>query len=172
MLCVAALIVGCSPDPDEPTRLPPAETSSPSPVALALPSEAAAETPQGAAAFARYYFDLVDEGFRTGDAAGVRRVSHPECDGCNNLIAAIEQEPAAGERIEGGEFSILFAEAAPLQGEDAIVDFRYAVSELRVLDSDGTVLRSTPAEPEIDGQLRLVRSADGWIVRGFRNVTT
>jgi hypothetical protein len=169
VLCAVVALAGCSSDP-EPRPLPPIETSSPSPVALPLPSEAAAETPEGAAAFARYFFAVLNRGFAAGDASQVRQLSHPGCGGCDNLIGAIEEEVAPGERIEGGEFSVLFAEAPPVEQGDVIVDLRYALSELRVLDDDGRVLRSTPAEPGIDAQLRLLRGERGWVVRGFRNV--
>ena len=170
-LCVAAALAGCSDDP-EPRTLPPLASASPSPSVVPMPSEAAAETPEGAAAFARYYFDVVvNAGFATGDAALLRSVSHPDCDGCNNLIQAVEEEVAPGERIEGGIFEVVFSEAPPVEAGDVIVDLRYGVSELRVLDSDGKVLRRTPADLGIDAQLRLVRQGRGWIVRGFRNVT-
>lgn len=137
-----------------------------------MPSEAAAETPEGAAAFARYYFDVVvNASFVEGDSALLRSLSHAKCDGCNNLIEAVDEEVAPGERIEGGIFDVIFAEAPPVEAGDVIVDLRYAVSELRVLNADGKILRRTPADNAIDAQLRLLRQGPGWIVRGFRNVS-
>lgn len=170
MLCLAVPLVGCGPDPDGPTRLPPVESSSPSPVALPLPSEAAAETPQGAAAFAEYYFEVVNAGLQSGDASAVQRLSDPGCGGCVNLIGAIEEDPQPGERIEGGLFELAFAEAAPAEEGVIAVDLRYSVSALRVLDDDGRVLREKPASTSLDAQLFLKRAQEGWIVRGFENV--
>ena len=169
-LCVLGALAGCSEEAAAPPPLPSAATSSPTPVALPVPPEATPETPQGAAAFTRYYFDLVNSGFAQGDASAVRRVSDPACQGCTNLIEAIEEDDAPGERIEGGVFEIIFAESPPVENGDVIVDLQYAVTELRVVGADGKVLRTTPAEPRIDGQVRLIRRDGSWLVRGFRNV--
>jgi hypothetical protein len=168
-LCVVVALVGCSSDP-EPEPLPPIESFSPSPVALPMPSEAAAETPQGAAAFARYFFALVNEGLSTGDAAGVRAVSALDCGGCKNLIGAIEEPPKPGERIEGGLFTIQFAEAPPVDAGDVVVEITYEVTEVRVYAADGSLLRTTPAVKATNGQVRLVRQDGSWIVQGFRSI--
>lgn len=168
-LCAVVSLAACGDDP-VPRTLPPVPSASPLPAVVPMPSEAAAETPQGAAAFARYWFDLVNRAFAHGDSAELRLYSHPGCDGCNNLINAAEEETSPQERIEGGVFSVVFAEAPPVEAGDVMVDLRYALSELRVRATDGRVLRTTPGNPGIDAQLRLVREGSGWIVRGFRNV--
>jgi hypothetical protein len=143
--------------------------ASPTPQALPTPpTEALAETPQGAAAFTRYYIGLISEGFRAGDATAVRAFSDPGCGGCNNFIGAIEDEVPDGERVEGGDLSVAFAESPPIQGGDVVVTLRYAIDEIRVLNAGGDVLRVTPAEPAIDAEMRLVRRDGGWVVMGFR----
>jgi hypothetical protein len=64
----------------------------------------------------------------------------------------------------------MFAEAPPVEEGDVIVDLRYVATEVRVYGADGSLLRTTPAAAPTDGQLRLVRRADDWIVMGFRSV--
>lgn len=162
-------LVACSSDP-EPDPLPPVPTSSPSPVVLPLPSEAAAATPQGAAAFARYYFDLINQGLTSGNASQARAVSDSGCGGCQNLIGAIEEEPTPGERIQGGLFKILSAESPPLEAGTVIVELQYSVSEVQVLDVNGGTLRTTPASGPSNGQIRLKRTGQSWMVLGFRGV--
>lgn len=163
-------LLGCSSDP-EPRTLPPAPSPSPTAAAvLPVPPEATPETPQGAAAFTRYYLELLNQAFAAGDASRVRELSDPECDACNNLIKAIEQEEEPGQRIEGGDYRVLFAESPPVENGDVIVDLRYALTEARVLRLDGTIVRTTPPNPGINAQLRLLRRDGSWIVRGFRNV--
>jgi hypothetical protein len=164
-----ALLVGCSSEP-EPQPLPPLPSAAPSASPLPLPPEAAAETPQGAAAFTRYYFDALNAAFATGDATQVKILSHPECDACNELISAIREEPAAGERISGGDYRVLFAESPPVASGDVVVEVRYALTEARVTRPDGSLIRTTAANPGINAQVRLIRQGTGWIVRGFRNV--
>lgn len=162
-------VAGCSADP-EPEPLPPAPTTSPTPAALPLPSEAAAETPEGAAAFARYYLDLMNRAFESADATAVRQVSDPGCGGCNNLIVAIEEPPEEGERVEGGEYSVDFAEAPPVEGGDVIVELRYSLTEVRVYGPDGQLLRRKDPVEDVDAQMRLLRRGRSWVVAGFRNV--
>jgi hypothetical protein len=169
-LGAAVALTGCSSDAD-PRPLPPLPPpSATQAAALPVPPEATPETPQGAAAFARYYFHLLNESFKRGDASGVRQVSDPGCDACLNLIAAIEEEDEPGQRVEGGDYRVLFAESPPIENGDVIVDLRYALTEARVVGSDGGVISTTPANPGINAQLRLMRQNDTWIVRGFRNV--
>ncbi len=163
------MLAGCSADA-EPKALPPVQSISPTAVVLALPPEATPASAQGAASFTRFYFELLNQAFSTGDATQVRDFSDPACDACNNLIGAIEEEPKPGERIEGGDYRILFAESPPAEGGDVVVELRYALAGARVLGPDGMVIRSTPPNPGIDAQLRLVRRGSTWVVRGFRNV--
>lgn len=161
--------MACSADP-EPEPLPPVPSVSPTPLVLPLPSEAAAATPQGAAAFTRYYFDAVNQAFAAGDASQVRVLSDPGCDACNNLARAIEEEPAPGERIEGGDYQIVFAESPPTDNGDVVVEIRYALTAVRVLAADGRVIRTKPEVSAVDAQVRLIRNGGSWVVRGFRNV--
>ena len=162
-------LVGCSDDP-EPRTLPPVPSASPSPSVVPMPSEAAAETPEGAAAFARYFFAVVNAGLESGDAGHLRKISSPDCGGCRSLASAIEEEPSAGERIVGGLFDVLSAESPPVDAGDVIVEVSYAVSEIKVYGSDGAILRSTAAVPRTNGQVRLLRNGQGWIVQGFRSI--
>ncbi len=163
------MVGACSADA-EPKALPPVPSISPTSVVLPLPSEAAQATPQGAAAFTRFYFGVLNRAFAAGDAAQVRELSDPGCDACNNLIRAIEEEPDPGERVEGGDYQIVFAESPPTNAGDVVVEVRYALTEVRVVNPQGDVVRTEPAEPGIDAQVRLLRRGDSWIVRGFRNV--
>ncbi|MEX2290415.1 MAG: DUF6318 family protein [Mycobacteriales bacterium] len=153
-LVMSTAVVACSSDP-APSPLPVLPTSSPTPSALSVPPEALAETPHGAAAFTRYFFDLLNQAFDNADASAVRRISDSACGGCNNLIEAIEQEPIPGERVEGGDFQVVFAEAPPVEDGEVVVDLRYALAEGRVVAGDGRIREVTPANPGIDAQLRL-----------------
>lgn len=169
-LCLLA-VVACSSE-EEPEPLPPVAAPSASPTPPAIPSEAVPDTPQGAAAFARFYLELLNQAFAEGDATTVRALSDPGCGTCMNLIGAIEEKPSLGERVEGGDYEVVFAEAPPVEAGDVIVDVRYSLTEVRVYGPDGALLRSTPAQTNIDSQIRLLRGADAWFVAGFRSVAS
>lgn len=170
-VCAAVALAACSADAD-PRPLPPLPSpASPSPAtALPVPPEATPETPQGAAAFARYYLELMNEAFASGDSSAVMAVSAAECEGCQNLIGAIERGDEPGETVTGGDYEVVFAEAPPVENGDVVVELRYALSEVEVRKADGTV-EKIPAEPAVDAQMRLLRKGGGWVVQGFRNVT-
>jgi hypothetical protein len=168
-VALAAALVGCSAEAD-PTPLPPLPSVSPTPETLQVPPEATPATAQGAAAFARHYFELVNKALETGDATAVRGASAPGCGGCRNLIAAIEEPLPAGERVEGGLFELIFAESPPVEDGDVIVEIRYSTTEVRVFGPQGELKETIPATAATNGQLRLMRKSDGWVVQGFRGL--
>lgn len=164
-------LVGCSEDP-VPNPLPPLPTASPSPSVVAAPSpppEALAETPQGAAAFAEYYFDVVNAASLSANASPLRNLSSSDCGGCQNIIQAIEAPATPGETVDGGLFDVLFAEAPPAQEGVVPVELQYVITALRVLGDQGEVLRSKPRSEPISAQLFLQRTAGTWSVRSFVN---
>lgn len=168
--CLVAMLAACSSEGDASPTLPPAPSASPTPApALPVPPEATPETPQGAAAFARYYLDLLNRAFAAGDATAVRAVTTDECEGCQNLISAIERGDDPGEIATGGEYQVVFAEAPPVENGDVVVELRYALTEVEVRKADGSV-ETIPAKSGVDAQMRLLRRDGGWVVQGFRNV--
>lgn len=151
--------------------MPPVASGSPSVASVGpLPSEAAAATAEGAAAFARYYLEVMNAAFAGADADLVRRLSDAGCGGCNNLIGAIEEPGKEGERVEGGEYVVDFAEAPPVEGGDVIVQLRYSLTEVRVYGPDGALLRRKDPVEDLDAEMRLLRRDQSWVVAGFRNV--
>lgn len=171
MLCVMAALVGCSDDP-EPRTLPPITSASPSPMVVPLPPEAAAETPEGAAAFARYWFEALEAALATGDVSQLRGLSGQACSSCTNLIGAAEDVAAQGQSIQGAGFSVDFAEAPPVEHGVVVVELRYRRDGGRLLNSHGEVVSQIAAEGPINAQMRLTRRGESWIVTGFRQVAS
>ena len=165
---VLGLLVGCGDDEQEPEPLPPvaSATASPSASPAAVPSQAAAETPEAAAAFARFWFDTLNAAARAGDTAALRGLAAPGCKACEAFAMSIEDLYGAGGRIEGGVFSVVAAEAPalPAGATEARVTVVYDVTPTRQIGADGRELASTPALKAVDGDMRLVRVADQWRV--------
>lgn len=171
-LVMSTVLVACSNEPG-PSPLPELPTASPTPSPLSVPPAALAETPQGAAAFSRYYFEQVlSRAFQKADASRLRSLSDSGCEGCNNFIAAIQSSAEAKEVTEGGDFSVLFTEAPPIDAGEVIVDLRYSRTAARVVAEDGAVRATLPADPTLDVQIRLVHRAGGWVVMGIRKSPT
>jgi len=70
-----------------------------------MPEEAKIESKEGLIAFARYWYELVNYGYETGDVAPLRAVSGPDCAVCNGLYSTISKgyendDWFAGARVE------------------------------------------------------------------------
>lgn len=80
-----------------------APSPSPSgPVEPVLPELAAKNSPDGAEAFTRYFFEVVTHAMQTGDTAPLKAVSDSDCKACSGLSEAIDRMYGEGRRNEGG----------------------------------------------------------------------
>ena len=177
MLALPLVLVGCtSDDGKKPTVLPSLAPPAASPSAVPVPSvppEASAETAQGAAAFARFYFqDVVNGAYVSGVTNPVAALSDDACNSCKNIIGDVERLAAAGRKVEGRRFNVQFAEAAP-PGPDGkfIVDVRYTADRYLEVDTQGSVVRDVAAQVK-DAQVLLIRDTGGWLIGGIQTVAT
>lgn len=172
VLAVSSALAGCSADA-EPRSLPPVPVVSPTPAVLSIPPEAMAETPQGAAAFVRYYFgDVVNQAYATLDAAQVAALSGTECASCANVVADVERLRDASVTVAGSRFKIAFAEAAPSDEDGSIVvDLRFSSDPYVEVSADGTTVREEPAQVDVDAQVKVVRQAEAWVVAAIATST-
>lgn len=169
--CLAASLVACS-DDSEPRTLPPVPSASSPTASVPMPSEAAAATPEGAAAFARYFFDVVvDEAYAALDAARVEALSTDACDSCKNIVDDVQRLRSAGLSVAGERFKIAFAEAPPPDVDGSVVvDFRFTSDPYVERGADGGVIRQEPAQVDQDAQVKLVRRGSAWAVEAIRTV--
>ena len=169
---MVSALAACSEEAAAPPPLPSAETTSPTPFALPVPPEATPETPQGAAAFARYYFgDVVNAAYDRLDPEPVAALSASECNSCANILKDVVRLREAGLRVAGDRFKILFAEASPPDPDGSIiVDFRFSSDPYVEKDASGKQVREEPAQKDQDAQAKLIRRGDGWVVTAIRTV--
>lgn len=166
-MSAAALLVACSSDPES-APLPPVPRTSPTPVVLPLPSEAAAATPQGAAAFARYYLEVLGAAFQAADPSSLDELSAPGCGGCDALITSVRELQAEGRRRVGGEYIVKSVAAPPVEQGDVVVEIAYERAAGQVVDATGRVTASAAPVPPTNAQMRLLRNGNSWIVQGYR----
>jgi len=171
-LTAAALLAGCSGDPEPaPTALPPLPSASPSPSSsppsaspVPLPTEARAATPQGAAAFARYFYATLNAAYDSLDNRQLLTLVDPGCRTCANYVRDIAAAHAKGERFQGGGFKVRFAEAPAFSGSLVVVDVTYDAAALTIYNRDRGVRRRLPSQTNLQTGVQLQRRADGWRV--------
>jgi hypothetical protein len=132
--------------------------------------EVSSDGVEGAKAFVRYYSELLNYAYATGDSRELRRLSSDACLACQRSINAIRHIYEAGGRAEGGWFTVLSIEAI---GADPGPRVRLTVTrsgtEFKTLDAKGKVLHSEPAVDAFAATWEVNKGAGIWIVRGIQN---
>ena len=72
-----------------------------------MPEEAKVESKEGLIAFARYWYELVNYGYETGDVEPVKAVSGPDCFACQSFYRGMSDVYGTGGWIQGGEIEVL-----------------------------------------------------------------
>jgi len=170
-LTAAALLAGCSGDPEPvPTALPPLPSASPSPSSsppsaspVPLPTEARAATPRGASEFAKYWFNELNMAYMTRDSTRVSRISAKGCKSCVNFASSVEALKREGHTVKGNAFDVKFAEAASAANSGVtLVDVTYTIPGQTEYSSTGQVVRRVPPAGRADFVVSLERSLGSW----------
>lgn len=136
LLALSACTGEPSDDPTAPSFAPAPSTSAPAPVASPapsndsapsvapsvaaltppeLPAAATAETPEGAAAFAEWWFENLNFATATGETEELRANFIENCQTCENLATQIEDAYTSGGSISGGRIQVSVDVPASLQ---------------------------------------------------------
>jgi hypothetical protein len=124
-----------------------------------------APTPEGAGAFATYYYAQVQRAFATGDASTLRAISLPECQSCQNVIASVTDIAAGGGRVDGYRITVTAAVAPATTGVSARVDVIRNSTANTEYDKAGKVVSREPGHKGIEEQMNLVRVDGTWRVQ-------
>ena len=131
-----------------------------------MPSAAVPATPQGAAAFVRFFYGELNGAFQDGHDERIRALSDPACGTCNVLASAIQASRRAGQKIIGISFSTQTVEAAAEQNSLTLVTVLGAVPQRRFSDRGNvTVL---PGAGRFVHAVTVFRKNNAWRVRGIQ----
>ena len=71
-----------------------------------MPEEAKVQSKEGLEAFARYWYELVNYGFETGDTEPIRAISGPDCAVCKNFYEMVDSGYSNDDWIDGGKITL------------------------------------------------------------------
>jgi hypothetical protein len=168
---LALLVGGCSSSGDKPQSLP-AVTSSATPsasaVAAVIPAAARPATALGAAAFVKYWFQLLDQAYRTGKTFPVDELSDANCMTCRNFSGVADDLLRDGYHFAGPSFTGIDVEAPPVDKGLSYVTLLCDLPARQKVDKDGKVIASYPKEKRLVLTVVAQRRGDGWVIRAMK----
>jgi hypothetical protein len=162
-VCLVALLSACSddsPPDDPPTSTPTASESAgaTTPATVATPTlpAAAKADKAGAEAFVRYFWDVFNYTYASGDTKLLRSISDKSCKFCASVADDVDVLTGRGDRTVGATATVHTVVAPP--GDPAKgfpVYTRVSQSAGRIVASDGSTKNSSQAQPEQRSDVRV-----------------
>ena len=181
-LLLFACLAACSADNAQPTVLAPssprpADTSAHPPAgaeisAPVIPPEAQVQSADGAIAFVRHYFAVVDYAYATGDTAPLAAVSDPACRPCAGIKGMVDATVSEGDSYASKRTRLIELTVPDGEPQGAVeVHVRYDADGAVQLDSGGAELRRL-GDAKAD-QLRfvLIPSQASWLIYDYSEMS-
>lgn len=158
---LAVLLAACTDDDPDP-KIAPSETVASTPSSSA-PTTSPSPDPLTPEETVRAWVKAQNEALSTGDTSDMRRLSAPQCRGCQNFAETIEQVYAAGGRYETDGWTVVEAKARSLKARPVVVTTGVSVAGGRTTPEAG-------ADPVVYDEevhlmvFKLVPHQDAWWV--------
>jgi hypothetical protein len=171
--CLAVALSACSdnsPDDDTPTTPAPSTTASSAPPTAVptptLPASAKADK-AGAEEFVRYFWEVFNYTYASGDTKLLRSISDKTCKFCASVWDYVERLNEQGYKARGSSVVVKTAVAPPADPADGLLVYT-VVSQApgEVVASDGTVKESSEARSNLRSDTLVRWSAGEWHVSG------
>lgn len=186
LLASSACSGGTDEDPTQPSFIPVPSTTEPEPsatssaepsadptataealVAPELPAVATEETPEGAAAFAEWWFETLNYATATGDTEQLRAGFVDPCGTCENFATQAEEAYASGGAIRGGSIDVR-VDVPPQLEEGGVTLAIFVDAEAgEVINAEGEVTETMTAE-ELASAMVVVFVDGRWAVGGIQ----
>jgi hypothetical protein len=137
-----------------------------------LPEVAKTETKEGAEAFAKYWFELLNVAYQTGDVSGLDTVTSSACQFCQNITSSLTTNYQGGRWLAGGKIVLPTATTTFEPGEDGNYQLIVQVQQAAInyYDPNGSEFR-TATQASDTGNVLLVNFQGGaWHVNGLHPV--
>jgi hypothetical protein len=121
----------------------------------------------GAEAFVRYFWEVFNYTYASGDTELLRSISDKSCKFCASVADHVGGLTAKGATTEGANVTVHQVIAPPANPEDGFPVFTI-VSQApgRVIAKDGSVEASSPAEPRQRSDVRVQWVSGAWRMFG------
>ena len=155
-----------SPTPTPSAVYKPADASGPAqnvPVPV-LPEVAKTETKEGLEAFVRYWYEVLDYAYETGDSQILGTLSEASCVFCSGLREGVAEAWAEGRWISGGKIETPAITATVGHGAQsyAVVQVLQQVIEIR--NPDGSLHQAPTAATNTGSRAAASFNGTGWIM--------
>ncbi|GAA2732440.1 hypothetical protein GCM10009867_08310 [Pedococcus aerophilus] len=110
---------------------------------MAVPPAATKKTPEGAEAFARFYFESVGDSYVSGNTALIEKMADDSCEGCEGFVRAINDRASKGQRTDKSSIQVKLAQATSGKAPNLIVEVAGQEVPVRVLDAKGNVVETS-----------------------------
>lgn len=127
-----------------------------------MPALAREQTPEGAVAFAEWWYSMLDYATTTGDVEPLARASHADCGSCDSLIADIETSYIGGGSIDGGAITAKASSPGAVEDLGVLLAVQVSAQPLQYRDSAGNVTREVAAE-SFFLDVSLLKGDGGWL---------
>lgn len=144
----------------------PADASGPAqnvPVPV-LPEVAKTETKEGLEAFVRYWYEVLDYSYETGDSTVLKNVSQPSCVFCSSLRDGIAEAWSDGRWISGGNITTpaVTATMEPSGDSYAVVQVIQEIIEIR--NADGSLHQAPTPATNTGSRAAANFGPSGWVL--------
>ncbi len=179
VLAVCLAVSSCSgSDKGAPTVLPILPTRSPSPAPtpsvttssapVIVPSPARPATPQGAAAFVRFYLGRVSAAYATADPGLLEGLSDVACATCARYAESARLLRVDGKHIVGQSVVVVSVEAPAATNGFVAADVFFDVPSRAVADRAGHLIEQLGSRPRAHQPFFLQRRGESWSVRAVK----
>ncbi len=155
VVAAAAALAACSgdgPAPAPPTAAtspsisaPSTSTGAPTPAIPELPEAAQVGDAAGAEAFVRYWVEVLNYAYVSGDTEPLDMISEAGCATCTSLMDVVEKRRRENVRLEGGFMSVISIASPPPENGVITVTVNYE-------QAPGTEVSEEGARTEVPGE--------------------
>lgn len=129
-----------------PTTSPPVKTTPPvDPVLAKIPADARKETPAGAEAFVKFYFDQLNRGSKESTPAPVEGLAAKSCETCAAFETSLRDLQTRGNRYSDSSVLVKYASASKFVDDSKLVLVSIEQSSVPILNKRNEIVSSTKA---------------------------